>query len=350
MGGKTKIEWCDATFNPWWGCSPVSPACDNCYAAAFAKRMGVDCFGDSPRQIARDSYWAKPLAWNRRAEKEGRRISVFTGSMCDVFEERPMLSAARKRLFDLIEETVELDWLLLTKRPKAISSILYELYEPETVISDPPIRLPNVWLGVTAENQLQYDQRVPWITTLAKPGRAFVSIEPLLGPIELRFLHLIGGVIVGGETGPGARPMHPDWVRSIRDQCQAEAVPFFFKQWGEWAGGCVDMSTGEPMTRMFESYEHWANKASTWVNGGTCIDRRGGICSRGACFRDAEYPVAVMHRVGKKLAGRLLDGREWNELPWCQSFYGLSPLVPSLKVVNDFQNMMSCLKQAGGGK
>ena len=126
-------------------------------------------------------------------------------------------------------------------------------------------------------------------------------------------------VICGGESGPHARPMHPDWARGLRDQCTAAGVAFFFKQWGEWGAGSVDMSTGQAVFRAFPDFRTWVNKASTWVNGGICIDAKGRHCKIGADFmraRDQEtFPVTIMHRVGKKHAGRLLDGREWNQMP-----------------------------------
>ena len=194
--------------------------------------------------------------------------------------------------------------------------------------------LPNVWLGVSVEDQRAADERIPHLLKVPAAVR-FLSCEPLLGPVNLKLHSVLFGnkggvgsingevvrfpgfdwVIAGGESGHGARPAHPDWFRSLRDQCQAAEVPFFFKQFGDYGTISSDMSTGAPVFRMFDDKRHWINKARTWVNGGTCVDRCGRVLKIGADFDSAAYPVAIVHRVGKKKAGRLLDGREWNEMP-----------------------------------
>jgi protein gp37 len=129
----------------------------------------------------------------------------------------------------------------------------------------------------------------------------------------------IDWVICGGESGPGARPMHPDWARSLRDQCVVAGVPFLFKQWGEWGPGSVLMTTGEPVFRTFVDFQQWVNKASTWVNGGACLDTDGNHLQIGGDFMRArdegKFPVTIVHKLGKKRAGRLLDGRTWDEVP-----------------------------------
>lgn len=224
MGEKSKIEWTDHTFNPWWGCEKVSPACDRCYAEATANRWGHKLWGkDAGRRMMSDSYWKKPLTWNRDAEENGVRDLVFCASMADVFEDRPDLDAPRARLWRLIAETRKLAWLLLTKRPENIKHMI-------------PWRGPspyNVWIGATAENQRRYHARAAHLAQ--SPARfSFLSMEPLLEPIDLRPEVLdygrINWIIVGGETGPGAREMNPDWARSIRDQCEEYGVAFFMKQ------------------------------------------------------------------------------------------------------------------------
>lgn len=194
----------------------------------------------------------------------------------------------------------------------------------------------NVWLGATIVNQAEADRDIPKL--LAVPARVrFLSMEPLLGPVTLPFDRIaqwnglavehnqtnaaasIDWVIAGGESGPGARPMHPDWARSLRDQCAAASVPFLFKQWGEWHTDSFLLSTGEPVFRQFGSFQQWVNKASTWVNGGICLDRHGNELRNGGDFmraRDTDaFPVTTMHRVGKRAAGRLLDGRTHDEFP-----------------------------------
>jgi len=176
----------------------------------------------------------------------------------------------------------------------------------------------NVWLGTSCEDEATLDERLPHILRCPAAVR-FLSLEPLLGPIDLSSclsasvpqcpLHW---VIVGGESGPGARPMHPDWVRSIRDQCVAAGVPFFFKQWGHWL----------PNQRPFRDHLHWVHKAQTWVRGGTCLDLTGKVLRNGKDFEGASYPVAIMRPVGKKAAGHLLDGQEWRQYPGEQTVSG----------------------------
>ena len=192
--------------------------------------------------------------------------------------------------------------------------------------------LPNLWLGVTVCNQAEADAKIPVL--LATPAeKHFVSVEPMLGPVDLTQIKTktctwdtladnadnegpaLNWVICGGETGSGARPMHPDWVRSLRDQCKAAEVPFFFKSWGEWGATAYRLDTGLPSFGMFESFIHYCNKAPTWMHKGDkliCPD--GHIPTHGA-EEGKSYPMCIVRRVGKKRAGRLLDGREWNEVP-----------------------------------
>ena len=283
MGKDSSIEWTDHTFNPWIGCAKVSPGCVNCYAETLMdRRYGRVQWGvNGTRSRTSEAYWRQPLQWNEDAMRTGVRPSVFCGSLCDWLEDRPDTNAWRVDLLRLIEKTRHLDWLMLTKRPAhAMSLVEYDgshrgWFE----------RNPHVWFGVSIENQEQADKRIPLL--LGIPARVrFLSVEPLLGPVDLAergrgwlFVNELADgrrtgihwVIVGGESGPHARPMHPDWARSIRDQCQAAGVPFFFKQWGEWA---------------WQYYDHPAEKAGWYQN-----------------------------RAGKHAAGRLLDGREWNETP-----------------------------------
>lgn len=235
MAQNSKIEWTDHTFNPWWGCTRVSAGCDHCYAASIAKRFkSAILWGpSSARKEASNLYWGFPYRWDQNAEAAGRRDRVFCGSMCDVFEDRLDMVSARARLLNLIHNTPNLDWLLLTKRPQNINKLwdqaATEWGEPGTLA----LPLPNVWLGATVENQAAADTRIPEL--LGCPARVrFLSCEPLLGPIKLDLPAGINWVIAGGESGPGARPTHPDWVRGLRDQCRAAGVPFFFKSWGSW--------------------------------------------------------------------------------------------------------------------
>jgi protein gp37 len=232
---KTKIQWVEYVFNPWWGCVQVSPACDHCYAMVMARRVGRRLFGHpvewgpaGQRGYAGDDRWAEPLGWQRRAARNGVRYKVFCGSMMDIFEglreQRPYL----ERLYALIEQTPSLDWLLLTKRPNNISKL-----GPKTWPS-------NVWLGTTIETREWADQRLPHLLAQDCVIR-FVSVEPMLSPLDLRpFLGRgmghVNWVIFGGESGVQARGPEDAvvWYRDLRDQCVAADVPLFFKQWGSF--------------------------------------------------------------------------------------------------------------------
>lgn len=219
MAENSKIEWCDHTFNPWMGCTAVSPACDNCYAEAMMdKRLGKASWGHGkPRVRTSESNWEQPYKWNRQAAKDGPRPRVFCASLADVFdaEIEPLW---RENLFTVIDQTPNLDWLLLTKRPK----LAYEFFQTEQVP-------PNVWIGTTAENQKMLDSRLPWIMKIRAKVR-FLSMEPLLERVSLKAEPGPDWIIVGGESGKYARAMNPDWARLLRDQCEILGIPFFFKQ------------------------------------------------------------------------------------------------------------------------
>jgi protein gp37 len=305
MGVETGIEWCSHTFNAWRGCTKVSPGCANCYAEKLSHRnpevLGI--WGDNgTRAIAAESYWRQPLAWDKAAAKAGERRRVFCASLADVFEDRPELVAPRRRLWEVIVRTLNLDWLLLTKRPENVARMLgpngINFYAREGPV---PCPQPNVWIGTSVEDQQRADERIPHLLNTPAAVR-FLSMEPLLGPVRLRnvpglnklpTVHRLEGrgpagidwVIVGGESGPNARPMHPDWARSLRDQCTAAGVAFFFKQWGEWLP--YDNVTREQVGDAF----HWSTN------------------------RVKLDDDKLASRVGKKAAGRLLDGREWSEFP-----------------------------------
>ena len=245
MGKITKISWTGtptadgivpgATFNPWWGCTKVSPGCAHCYADAQAARYGVACFGAGvPRKQFGPRHWAEPLKWHAQAMKDGVRRKVFCGSMCDILDpEAP--TPDRERLWALVAQTPGLDWLLLTKRPE-----YSEDFFPSEWWHD---GLPaNVWMGVTAENQDRWDTCVQMLAAMPAVVR-FVSIEPMLGPIDLRGISVVDWLIFGGESGPGARPMEEAWVRDGVRQCAAAGVACYVKQAGnvlarQW--GCSD--------------------------------------------------------------------------------------------------------------
>jgi len=231
MGEITGIQWCHHTFNPWIGCTRVGPGCDYCYAERFGHRHGIEWGPGKPRHLAADSTWAQPLAWNRKAARDGVRRRVFCASLADVFDpEAPQ--GARERLWTLIEATTRLDWLLLTKRVGNARRML----PLEWVEKGCP---PTVCVGATVVTQEEADRDVGKLLAI-KACVLFLSIEPMLGPIILPKDFLALGpkawVIAGGESGPRARPAHPDWFRSLRDQCAAAGVPFFVKQLSGAAG------------------------------------------------------------------------------------------------------------------
>ncbi len=249
MAENSKIEWTDHTFNPWRGCTKISEGCKNCYAETLSKRnpatLGI--WGDNgTRVVASESYWKQPLKWNRQAECDcnssrlgghitcafcesgGVRPRVFCASLADVFEDRPELTEPRRRLFDLINETPNLDWLLLTKRPENIEPLFNEVVHHFGWDED--LSVMNTWIGTTVENR-KAKERIEILRQIPAAVR-FLSCEPLLedlGEVDLTGIHW---VICGGESGPGARPVDIRWFRSLRDQCVAAGIPFHFKQWG----------------------------------------------------------------------------------------------------------------------
>jgi protein gp37 len=224
MSENSAIAWTDHTFNPWHGCTKVSRECQNCYAEPFAKRFGVEWGPTAARREFGDAHWNEPLRWNRKAEKTRKRAKVFCGSMCDVFEDRPGLDEMRVRLWELIEATPWLDWLLLTKRPENARAVLptIEIGGWETP------RFDNIWLGATVGCRESLP-RVDVLRELPATVR-FLSCEPLLEDLGGIDLSGIGWLIVGAESSARARPMELSWVRSLRDQCERAAAAFFFKQ------------------------------------------------------------------------------------------------------------------------
>lgn len=412
MAERSAIEWCDSTFNPWLGCTKISPACDHCYAEAHMDtRLGrVQWGAGQPRQRTSAANWRQPLKWNAQADyfgqcdvcghrgekqfmqaADGRKVRTAVCQSCN----NGLMQPARRRVFcasladwldkevpvawladllSLIHRTPNLDWLLLSKRIgnwRARISAVVDLFEHRMVVSglgdnhgyamtrnwltgEAPA---NVWLGATVCNQPEADRDIPKL--LAVPARVrFLSIEPMLSAINLDYWirptvhcgacgfyyppaeaipdpngHLMGAdecskcgahscmgtwwgeeaieersrsddeelddwdcgyklhqIICGGESGPHARPMHPDWVRSLRDQCAAAGVPFLLKQWGEWIppdqqhGGPLFMSRADQITH----------------------ERSGRFCVVGGM---------PFWKIGKRAAGRLLDGKEHNGFP-----------------------------------
>jgi protein gp37 len=222
MGDTTKIEWCDATFNPWVGCQKVSPGCDRCYAEGWSKRSGMVQWGPhGERKRTSEANWRKPLKWAKDARGTGKRPRVFCASLADWLDNRAP-QQWRIDLAGLIDATPELDWLLLTKRPENYGHLA------------PWIKAPsNVWIGVTAEDQAHYHRRWERIQDIPATVR-FISYEPAIGPLMLdsawSLTRLPHWIICGGESGHGARTMNPNWARDLRDVCASSGVAFFMKQ------------------------------------------------------------------------------------------------------------------------
>lgn len=300
----SKIEWTEHTWNPFTGCTKISPACKNCYAERMAKRlvaMGLSEYKDGFKptvhyhKILECQRWKKPRM-------------VFVNSMSDTFHESHPTEAIRL-LFDAMAGAPQHTFQILTKRADRLA----ELASCLNITA-------NIWIGVTVENQDTANYRIPLLLTVPAKVR-FLSVEPMLGPVSLRWLAAwqrpngsntalksdssinpehetndldgareIQWVISGGESGPGARPLHPDWVRTLRDQCIEADVPFFFKQWGEWCEypGCLQRNDNRVVCL--------ANDGRLRIN-------------------DPSLRVVEMFRCGKKAAGKALDGVEWNQMP-----------------------------------
>lgn len=368
---NTGIEWTDHTGGPWLICTEVSPGCAHCYArelmlrrlapiirkayraAGFADWETRPVWGKDAPRVKSKGFWKEAYALDRAAAREGVRRKMFP-SLIDWLDDMPAgiidqdgawldKNEVLADFLEVISATPNLDWLLLTKRPqhwrsrlKAVRSLCADLDREELHSFthkwlDRADVLPpaNVWIGTTVEDQTRADERIPEL--LAIPARVrFLSCEPLLGALDLtRWFHLaihfrqdklpdgtfgawyfagyskpepsfydpacmIDWVIAGGESGTHARPMHPDWARSLRDHCTAAAVSFLFKQWGEWLpisqsdnNDCMPQCGDEERPLHLWPGSHFP-----------------GINANGDCVR-----------VGKKRAGRELDGREWNEFP-----------------------------------
>lgn len=314
MAEHTAIAWCDSTFNPWIGCTQVSPGCEGCYAERLMDhRLHRAKWGPGqPRQRTSASNWRQPLLWNREHEAfmlaHGRRRRVFCASMADVFDNEVPVQW-RADLLQLIDLTPNLDWLLLTKRIGNVVPMLKDIRRAAggTFAYDLWPR-PNIWLGITVVNQAEADRDIPKL--LGVPvNRTFLSFEPLLGrvwldplliaPIEGTSQHgqrFIDWIIVGGESGPTARVMHPAWVRQIRDQCAQHGTPFFFKQWGEWAPRGPE-SMGYPLVDNVLRI-----RLTTTGKSGSDLASDGG-----------EH--VWMQRVGTVRAGSLLDAVSYQQVP-----------------------------------
>lgn len=353
MAANTKIEWADSTWSPWIGCQKVSQGCQFCYAQRdfTRKPRWANTWGPpetSHRIRTSESYWQKPLAWNKQAwmqcdacgwrGPEGNLVQSSQPhrpcvcpdclhgyrlrrtrqrafpSLCDIFEDNPQVKEWRDDFWRLAEQTPNIDWLITTKRPENIEGMVLDEWCPWNYSLPNHRRFPtNIWLGISAENQDEFERRWCVLESIAHtfyPSILFLSLEPLLGSIDLEiclyecnvgdeehdiWLRTADWIIVGGESGPRARPMDPAWAKSIRDQCTEAEVPFHFKQWGEWL----------PLTEARQSKDD-RQKMSCVVER---LDK--GVTKRVHHWGNGDYSC----KIGKDAAGRLLDGQEWNQMP-----------------------------------
>lgn len=361
MAENTAIEWCDHTINFWWGCTKVDASCAGCYAERDSTRYGRHSFGPRlPRRVMPNA-WKTARELNQVAGEAGIRFSVFTNSMADLFEDdHPVvdfdgkapgfaripaagktwgvvkyktLDEVRSDVWEIIEKTPNLIWLLLTKRPQNILSMV-----PRHWVADGAPG--NVHFGTSAGTQDGLERLIPLLEACkALNTRSFLSAEPVIESIDptwiavdadragvfnattghfwieewldnegtkrqrrnMEFLRSVDQVILGGESGPKARPMHPDWVRGIRDECKSAGVNFFFKQWGEWAP--ADREHGIVGSVMPDTGEKF-----TWIG----YDGQ----TKNPSWHGLKDPIMAIARIGKKAAGRVLDGRTHDELDW----------------------------------
>lgn len=319
MSTETGIGWTDSTFNPWMGCTAVSPACDHCYAQTLVEgRFKRAEWGPGkPRVRTTPGNWKLPLQWEREHEafyrEHGRNRRVFCASLADVFDNE-VDPAWRDDLFRLIADTPHLTWQLLTKRIGNAAKMIFEAHA-DAVFNHSASAWPwaNVWLGATICNQQEADRDIPKLLSVPAAKR-FLSIEPMLGAIDIqrainRMPWQIGGgdaelhwVIAGGESGYHARPSHPDWFASLRDQCKAASVPYFFKQWGEW----IPESGMDRAMRMLDHGQF------------DCVHvKLDGSYHTNAPDDHRQWDASDvrMVRVGKALSGNLLDGVKHEEFP-----------------------------------
>ena len=279
MGDRSSIEWTEATWNPVTGCDRVSAGCDNCYALAFAKRLKA--MGSPHYQTDGDPVSSGP-GFALRVHRDALDVPyrwrtprvIFVNSMSDLFHPEVPDSFIAE-VFAVMADTPRHKYQVLTKRSQRLARLAASITWPD-----------NVWMGVSVETE-RYAFRVRHLRSVPAAVR-FVSAEPMLGPLESIVLRDVDWVIAGGESGHKARPMHPQWVGDLRDRCLQDGVAFFFKQWGAWAP--YDGDGSSPVT----------------ADGTVLVDTAGAEVLNGA---------VSMRRLSKSAAGRLLDGRTWDQMP-----------------------------------
>ena len=307
MGDRSAISWTEATWNPVTGCNPVSAGCDHCYAATIARRFaGTPAYPPGFAVTLRPERLDQPIRWRRPRQ-------IFVCSMADLFHDE-VPEEYLDQVFAVMQAAPQHTFQVLTKRHGRLRSYLSRRAGRASTSAPPP----NIWVGVTVESQRWVGIRIPALQAAPAAVR-FLSCEPLLGPVRLcscdgavfevrRHPFLVdpacplhGGrrvdwVIVGGESGAGARPMHPSWVRSLRDECEAAEVAFHFKQWGRFT---PQASPADP----------WhTREPDVWVSTSGAVATEAEAMAGGGSW-------AGVYAVGKRAAGRELDGRTWDEQP-----------------------------------
>lgn len=339
----TKIEWATKVWNPITGCTPISDGCKDCYAKKMASRLqgrrGYDKANPFKITIHPEDKFLEPLKWRKPA-------NVFVCSMGDLFH-KDVPTAEIDKVFAIAAILPQHNFMFLTKRPERMaeyftipakqlserwSDAIIEMgisgknEDVDSVAAYLHNRcalgwpLKNIWLGVSVENQKTADERIHYLNEISAAVK-FVSCEPLL--LEINFEKSLGDslkwhagglknciswVIAGGETGHNARPVHPDWVRSLRDQCENDGIPFFFKGWGEYKQ--MDMTS---LLKPFDIAESKKNKWTLWKDSNDIIFELIDIDGDFACTSEEE--CIPIQKVGKKQSGDLLDGKQYHEFP-----------------------------------
>ena len=295
MGTNSGIDYVDASWGPWRGCTPVSEGCRNCYARRDMRRFGMDFYTVTR---ASDKTFYAPTEWTEPK-------LIFVCPWGDFFHKAA--DEWRRDALDVIEACPQHTFVIPTKRTERMLGCLYG--ETGRHYLGGGDYIPNVWILASVEDQKTADRRIPELLTLHQYGDwpvLGVSYEPALGPVDFErdydsiggmrtWLDMLDWLVMGGESGPYARPMHPDWVRQTRDACVAAGVPFFFKQWGEWENAGLLYREGESINLL---------------NDGNIISDSEYVVGAGA-----DMSPARMVRVGKKAAGHIIDGRKWRRLP-----------------------------------
>lgn len=326
---KTNIEYLDYTWNPLaMRCSPVSEGCEHCWHLRMADRLACNLIFDKhTRRVyagEADPYLIPSRIKDPLHLRKPARIGVqFMG---DLFHDSIPFNAIHE-IWDIMKACPQHTFIVLTKRPQRMKEALERIYSLERMGWSKGF-WDHVWLGVSIENQARADERIPILLQIPAAKR-WVSIEPMLGPVDLTRVRVennylinaltgaplgytrkdqdsrLDWIVLGGETGPGARPMHPDWVWSVRDQCQAAGVPFYFKQWGEWVPAKPDEYNSFIYPN--QGYMSPISSMAPLPNPGT------GYCYSPRSLE--ERGCAYVAKIGKNAAGHLLDGREWREMP-----------------------------------